>query len=124
MTTARSIMTSAVSYLFVALFLVWFAWKTGPGQIRHVEWASLDIGRYIPTGIDAPGQDGCASLAEWPAPRPLGRGARSVARWRSGLPGVHVWDRVVPRPVQQPTIRQPIEQLFRSRFLAQLEQPR
>jgi hypothetical protein len=45
LTTTRSIVTSAVSYLFVALFLVWFAWKTGPGQIRHVEWASLDIGQ-------------------------------------------------------------------------------
>jgi hypothetical protein len=45
LTTTRSIVTSAVSYLFVTLFLVWFAWKTGPGQIRHIEWASLDIGQ-------------------------------------------------------------------------------
>jgi hypothetical protein len=45
LTATRSIVTSAVSYLFLALFLVWFAWKTGPGHIRRVEWASLDIGQ-------------------------------------------------------------------------------
>jgi hypothetical protein len=45
LTTTRSIVTSAVGYLCVTLSLVWLAWKTGPGQIRHVEWASLDIGR-------------------------------------------------------------------------------
>ncbi|MDB5310147.1 MAG: hypothetical protein JWO38_4349 [Gemmataceae bacterium] len=33
------------SYLLLPVYLVWFVWKLGPGQIRHVEWASLDIGR-------------------------------------------------------------------------------
>ena len=30
--------------LLVPLYLVWFARKLGPAQIRYVEWASLDIG--------------------------------------------------------------------------------
>jgi cation transporter-like permease len=45
LTTTRSIVTSVGGYLFVALFMVWFAWKTGPSHTRQVEWASLDIGQ-------------------------------------------------------------------------------
>ena len=45
LTTSRSLVTSAASYPFVTRFLVWFAWNTGPGQTRHVEWASPDIGQ-------------------------------------------------------------------------------
>ena len=44
LTTTKSLVASALGYLFVALYLVGFAWKLGPGQIRHVEWATLDIG--------------------------------------------------------------------------------
>jgi hypothetical protein len=45
LTTPASLVGSVVGYLFVPLYLMWFAWKLGPGQIRHVEWATLDIGR-------------------------------------------------------------------------------
>lgn len=44
LTTPTSLVASAVGYLLVPVYLVCFAWKAGPGQIRHVEWASLDIG--------------------------------------------------------------------------------
>jgi hypothetical protein len=44
LTTPTSLVASVVGYLFVPLYLVWFAWKAGPGQIRYAEWASLDIG--------------------------------------------------------------------------------
>ena len=43
MSLFRSIVFSAVAYLFVALFTVWLAWKTGPAHLRRVEWASLEI---------------------------------------------------------------------------------
>jgi hypothetical protein len=42
--TPTSLVASAVGYLVVPVYLVCFAWKAGPGQIRYVEWASLDIG--------------------------------------------------------------------------------
>ena len=44
-TTPTSLEASAVGYLLVPVYLVWFVRKLGPGQIRHLEWASLDIGR-------------------------------------------------------------------------------
>jgi hypothetical protein len=43
--TPISLASSAVGFLFVPLYMVWFVRKFGPGQIRHVEWATLDIGR-------------------------------------------------------------------------------
>ncbi|QJW94915.1 permease prefix domain 1-containing protein [Frigoriglobus tundricola] len=43
--TTRTIMISAVGYLFVPLIVVAYARTTGPGQIRHAEWVSLDIGQ-------------------------------------------------------------------------------
>jgi hypothetical protein len=45
LTTTTSLVASVVGYLFVPLYLVLFAWKAGPGQIRYAEWASLDIGQ-------------------------------------------------------------------------------
>jgi hypothetical protein len=45
LTKSSSIVEMAVGYLFVPLWLVWFARKAGPNEIRHVEWASLDIGQ-------------------------------------------------------------------------------
>jgi hypothetical protein len=62
LTTTTSLVASGVGYLFVPLYLVWFAWKLGPGQIRHVEWASLDIGQQLPSGVGAAGQGGCGPL--------------------------------------------------------------
>jgi hypothetical protein len=62
-TTFTSLVASSVGYLFVPLYLVWFAWKAGPGQIRYAEWASLDIGQQLPNGVGAAGQGGCGSLA-------------------------------------------------------------
>ncbi|HEX4609639.1 MAG TPA: permease prefix domain 1-containing protein [Urbifossiella sp.] len=44
LTTTTSLVASAVGYLLVPVSLVWFVWKLGPDQIRHVEWVSLDIG--------------------------------------------------------------------------------
>ena len=61
--TATSLVASGTGYLFVPLYLVWFAWKTGPGQIRHVEWASLDIGQPLPSCAGAGGPDRSGSLA-------------------------------------------------------------
>lgn len=63
LTTTTSLVGSAVGYLFVPLYLVWFAWKAGPGQIRYAEWASLDIGQQLPSGVGATGQGGCGYLA-------------------------------------------------------------
>jgi hypothetical protein len=63
LTTTTSLVASGVGYLFVPLYLVWFAWKLGPGQIRHVEWATLDIGQQLPSGVGAAGQGGCGPLA-------------------------------------------------------------
>ena len=63
LTTTTSLVASVVGYLFVPLYLVWFAWKAGPGQIRYAEWASLDIGRQLPSSVGAAGQGGCGSLA-------------------------------------------------------------
>jgi hypothetical protein len=63
LTTTTSLVASGVGYLFVPLYLVWFAWKLGPGQIRSAEWASLDIGQQLPRGVGAAGQGGCGSLA-------------------------------------------------------------
>ena len=44
LTQPSSIVAVVLGYLFVPLYLVWFARKVGPNEIRHVEWASLDIG--------------------------------------------------------------------------------
>ncbi len=41
-----------------------------------------------------------------------------------GLPGGRISDGLTSRPVQQPAIREPVEQLLRRRRLAQREQPR
>ena len=44
--TTRSLEALAVGYLlFIPLFLIWFAQKAGPNQIREFEWASLDLSR-------------------------------------------------------------------------------
>lgn len=45
LTTVRSVLASAAGYVLVTLFVVWFAWKVGPAQLRYAEWALLDIGR-------------------------------------------------------------------------------
>lgn len=45
LSSARALVASAAGYLFVTLYMVWFVRKLGPGQLRHFEWASLDIGR-------------------------------------------------------------------------------
>ena len=45
MTGTRAVALTAVCYLFVPLFVVGYARKAGPDEIRHVEWASLDIGQ-------------------------------------------------------------------------------
>ncbi|QEL15971.1 hypothetical protein [Limnoglobus roseus] len=44
-TTARSIAGLFVGFLIVPLFLAGLAWKLGGSEIRHAEWASLDIGQ-------------------------------------------------------------------------------
>jgi hypothetical protein len=62
-TTTTSLVASVVGYLFVPLYLMCFVWKAGPGQIRYAEWASLDIGPQLPSGVGAGGQGGCGSLA-------------------------------------------------------------
>jgi hypothetical protein len=43
LTTTTSLVGAVVGYMFVPLYLVWFVWKAGPGQIRYAEWTSLDI---------------------------------------------------------------------------------
>lgn len=45
LTQARSIAGMIFGFLFVPFYLVWFARQVGPNEIRHVEWASLDIGQ-------------------------------------------------------------------------------
>jgi hypothetical protein len=45
LTSTKSILISLVGYLCVPLYVVAYARKAGPGEIRHVEWASLDIGQ-------------------------------------------------------------------------------
>jgi hypothetical protein len=56
LTTTTSLVTSIVGYLFVPLYLMWWAWKVGPGQIRYAEWATLDIGRQLPSSVGEAGQ--------------------------------------------------------------------
>ena len=63
LTTTTSLVTSIVGYLFVPLYLMWWAWKAGPGQIRYAEWASLDIGRQLPSSVREAGQGSHGSVA-------------------------------------------------------------
>ena len=62
-TATSSLVASAIGYLFVPLYLLWFAWKAGPGQIRYAQWVSLDITRPLPSSLDAAGQGGGRFLA-------------------------------------------------------------
>lgn len=45
LSAGRSLGIAAAVYLIVPVWVLFHARKTGPGEIRRVEWASLDIGR-------------------------------------------------------------------------------
>lgn len=45
LTSTRSLVFSAAAWVFMPLFMVAYARKAGPGEIRHVEWSSLDVGQ-------------------------------------------------------------------------------